>query len=115
MRWRETCWRYIHDTYQLWNRTDCSIHVALLIIIRPWSQVDKETKCLDHVSALPHNLSVFPQLLVNRSKRKRRRRADKALTGAEKVKVINMRTGKKVRRTVIGIICLICCLCVISC
>uniref|UniRef100_A0A671XZG9 Chromodomain helicase DNA binding protein 8 n=1 Tax=Sparus aurata TaxID=8175 RepID=A0A671XZG9_SPAAU len=35
-------------------------------------------------------------LLVNRSKRKRRRRADKALTGSEKVKVINMRTGKKV-------------------
>jgi len=33
---------------------------------------------------------------VNR--RKRRRRADKALTGSEKVKVINMRTGKKVRR-----------------
>uniref|UniRef100_A0A671Y5X8 Chromodomain helicase DNA binding protein 8 n=1 Tax=Sparus aurata TaxID=8175 RepID=A0A671Y5X8_SPAAU len=28
--------------------------------------------------------------------RKRRRRADKALTGSEKVKVINMRTGKKV-------------------
>lgn len=39
----------------------------------------------------------FPQLLVNRSKRKRRRRADKAVTGSEKVKVINMRTGKKVR------------------
>ncbi|XP_011617219.1 chromodomain-helicase-DNA-binding protein 8 isoform X4 [Takifugu rubripes] len=36
------------------------------------------------------------ELLVNRSKRKRRRRADKALTGTEKVKVINMRTGKKV-------------------
>ncbi|XP_068456594.1 chromodomain-helicase-DNA-binding protein 8 isoform X1 [Clinocottus analis] len=36
------------------------------------------------------------ELLVNRSKRKRRRRADKALTGSEKVKVINMRTGKKV-------------------
>ncbi|KAF3858602.1 hypothetical protein F7725_011803 [Dissostichus mawsoni] len=35
-------------------------------------------------------------LLENRSKRKRRRRADKALTGSEKVKVINMRTGKKV-------------------
>uniref|UniRef100_A0A8C9YTY5 Chromodomain helicase DNA binding protein 8 n=1 Tax=Sander lucioperca TaxID=283035 RepID=A0A8C9YTY5_SANLU len=35
-------------------------------------------------------------LLVNRSKRKRRRRVDKALTGSEKVKVINMRTGKKV-------------------
>uniref|UniRef100_A0A671Y5M2 Chromodomain helicase DNA binding protein 8 n=1 Tax=Sparus aurata TaxID=8175 RepID=A0A671Y5M2_SPAAU len=30
------------------------------------------------------------------NKRKRRRRADKALTGSEKVKVINMRTGKKV-------------------
>ncbi|XP_076018245.1 chromodomain-helicase-DNA-binding protein 8 isoform X3 [Genypterus blacodes] len=37
------------------------------------------------------------ELLVNRSKRKRRRRrADKALTGSEKVKIINMRTGKKV-------------------
>ncbi|XP_037642247.1 chromodomain-helicase-DNA-binding protein 8 isoform X2 [Sebastes umbrosus] len=36
------------------------------------------------------------ELLVNRSKRKRRRRADKAVTGSEKVKVINMRTGKKV-------------------
>uniref|UniRef100_A0A1A8GA94 Chromodomain helicase DNA binding protein 8 n=4 Tax=Nothobranchius TaxID=28779 RepID=A0A1A8GA94_9TELE len=36
------------------------------------------------------------ELLVNRSKRKRRRRADKALTGTEKVKLINMRTGKKV-------------------
>ncbi|XP_056247356.1 chromodomain-helicase-DNA-binding protein 8 isoform X4 [Seriola aureovittata] len=36
------------------------------------------------------------ELLVNRSKRKRRRRADKALTGSEKVKLINMRTGKKV-------------------
>uniref|UniRef100_H3CR68 Chromodomain-helicase-DNA-binding protein 8 n=1 Tax=Tetraodon nigroviridis TaxID=99883 RepID=H3CR68_TETNG len=35
------------------------------------------------------------ELLVNRSKRKRRRRADKALTGTEKVKIINMRTGKK--------------------
>uniref|UniRef100_A0A3B4UG13 Chromodomain helicase DNA binding protein 8 n=1 Tax=Seriola dumerili TaxID=41447 RepID=A0A3B4UG13_SERDU len=35
------------------------------------------------------------ELLVNRSKRKRRRRADKALTGSEKVKLINMRTGKK--------------------
>lgn len=33
---------------------------------------------------------------MNRSKRKRRRRADKALTGTEKVKLINMRTGKKV-------------------
>uniref|UniRef100_H2SVH7 Chromodomain helicase DNA binding protein 8 n=1 Tax=Takifugu rubripes TaxID=31033 RepID=H2SVH7_TAKRU len=33
------------------------------------------------------------------SKRKRRRRADKALTGTEKVKVINMRTGKKVKRS----------------
>uniref|UniRef100_A0A7N6BDE4 DNA helicase n=1 Tax=Anabas testudineus TaxID=64144 RepID=A0A7N6BDE4_ANATE len=31
------------------------------------------------------------------SKRKRRRRADKALTGSEKVKLINIRTGKKVR------------------
>ena len=40
---------------------------------------------------------VCPQLLVNRSKRKRRRRrADKALTGSEKVKIIHMRTGKKV-------------------
>ncbi|KAG7271939.1 hypothetical protein CRUP_007710 [Coryphaenoides rupestris] len=37
------------------------------------------------------------ELLVNRSKRKRRRRrADKPLTGSEKVKVIHMRTGKKV-------------------
>ncbi|KAF7648394.1 hypothetical protein LDENG_00157570 [Lucifuga dentata] len=37
------------------------------------------------------------ELLVNRSKRKRRRRkADKVLTGSEKVKLINMRTGKKV-------------------
>lgn len=36
------------------------------------------------------------ELLVNRSKRKRRRRADKAITGSEKVKLINMRTGKKV-------------------
>ncbi|KAM6918844.1 chromodomain-helicase-DNA-binding protein 8 [Xenentodon cancila] len=36
------------------------------------------------------------ELLVNRSKRKRRRRADKAITGTEKVKLINMRTGKKV-------------------
>lgn len=36
------------------------------------------------------------ELLVNRSKRKRRRRADKVLTGTEKVKLINMRTGKKV-------------------
>ncbi|XP_078143635.1 chromodomain-helicase-DNA-binding protein 8 isoform X2 [Centroberyx gerrardi] len=37
------------------------------------------------------------ELLVNRSKRKRRRRrADKALTGSEKVKLIHMRTGKKV-------------------
>lgn len=34
---------------------------------------------------------------MNRSKRKRRRRADKALTGTEKVKIINMRTGKKVK------------------
>lgn len=34
---------------------------------------------------------------MNRTKRKRRRRADKPLTGSEKVKVINMRTGKKVR------------------
>lgn len=46
---------------------------------------------------------LFPQLLVNRSKRKRRRRTDKALTGSEKVKLINMRTGKKVRH-VMGII-----------
>lgn len=44
--------------------------------------------------------ALFPQLLVNRSKRKRRRRADKALTGSEKVKVINMRTGKKVKHAV---------------
>ncbi|XP_053293386.1 chromodomain-helicase-DNA-binding protein 8 isoform X2 [Pleuronectes platessa] len=36
------------------------------------------------------------ELLVNRSKRKRRRRADKALTGSEKIKLINMRSGKKV-------------------
>ncbi|XP_051944693.1 chromodomain-helicase-DNA-binding protein 8 isoform X1 [Hippocampus zosterae] len=36
------------------------------------------------------------ELLVNRSKRKRRRKADKALTGNEKVKLINMRTGKKI-------------------
>uniref|UniRef100_A0AAQ5YYW6 DNA helicase n=1 Tax=Amphiprion ocellaris TaxID=80972 RepID=A0AAQ5YYW6_AMPOC len=36
------------------------------------------------------------ELLVNRSKRKRRRRADKVPTGSEKVKLINMRTGKKV-------------------
>ncbi|KAM9719285.1 chromodomain-helicase-DNA-binding protein 8 isoform 2-T2 [Menidia menidia] len=36
------------------------------------------------------------ELLVNRSKRKRRRRTDKPLTGTEKVKLINMRTGKKV-------------------
>ncbi|XP_072297120.1 chromodomain-helicase-DNA-binding protein 8 isoform X3 [Eucyclogobius newberryi] len=36
------------------------------------------------------------ELLVNRSKRKRRRKADKVLTGTEKVKLINMRTGKKV-------------------
>ncbi|MED6274998.1 Chromodomain helicase DNA binding protein [Characodon lateralis] len=36
------------------------------------------------------------ELLVNRSKRKRRRRANKPLTGTEKVKVINMLTGKKV-------------------
>ncbi|KAM4551021.1 chromodomain-helicase-DNA-binding protein 8 isoform 2-T2 [Odontesthes bonariensis] len=36
------------------------------------------------------------ELLVNRSKRKRRRRTDKPLTGAEKVRLINMRTGKKV-------------------
>ncbi|XP_061588745.1 chromodomain-helicase-DNA-binding protein 8 isoform X3 [Cololabis saira] len=35
------------------------------------------------------------ELLVNRSKRKRRRRADKAITGTEKVNLINMRTGKK--------------------
>jgi len=41
-------------------------------------------------------MSFSPQLLVNRSKRKRRRRADKPLTGAEKVRLINMRTGKKV-------------------
>lgn len=41
-------------------------------------------------------ISVFLQLLVNRSKRKRRRRADKAITGTEKVKIINMMTGKKV-------------------
>lgn len=42
---------------------------------------------------------LFLQLLVNRSKRKRRRRADKAITGNEKVKLINMRTGKKVGRS----------------
>ncbi|KAM9790504.1 chromodomain-helicase-DNA-binding protein 8 isoform X2 [Syngnathus typhle] len=36
------------------------------------------------------------ELLVNRSKRKRRRKADKALTGNEKVKLINIRTGKKI-------------------
>ncbi|XP_068604555.1 chromodomain-helicase-DNA-binding protein 8 [Brachionichthys hirsutus] len=36
------------------------------------------------------------ELLVNRSRRRRRRRADKPLTGSEKVKVINIRTGKKV-------------------
>ncbi|KAM4728449.1 chromodomain-helicase-DNA-binding protein 8 isoform 2-T2 [Anableps anableps] len=36
------------------------------------------------------------ELLVNRSKRKRRRRTNKPLTGTEKVKVINMLTGKKV-------------------
>lgn len=47
----------------------------------------------------PFQPSLFPQLLVNRSKRKRRRRADKALTGTEKVKIINMRTGKKVEHT----------------
>lgn len=47
---------------------------------------------------------MFPQLLVNRSKRKRRRRADKALTGSEKVKVINMRTGKKVRQPVMALV-----------
>lgn len=41
-------------------------------------------------------LSVSYQLLVNKSKRKRRRRADKALTGTEKIKIINMMTGKKV-------------------
>ncbi|KAM8839082.1 chromodomain-helicase-DNA-binding protein 8 isoform 1-T1 [Synchiropus picturatus] len=39
------------------------------------------------------------ELLVNRTKRKRKRRADKALTGSEKVKIINMRTGKKVGTT----------------
>lgn len=44
-------------------------------------------------------LVLFLQLLVNRSKRKRRRRADKPLTGSEKVKIINMRTGKKVRHS----------------
>uniref|UniRef100_A0A3B3WQN2 Uncharacterized protein n=1 Tax=Poecilia mexicana TaxID=48701 RepID=A0A3B3WQN2_9TELE len=38
---------------------------------------------------------MLEQLLVNRSKRKRRRRANKPLTGTEKVKVINMLTGKK--------------------
>lgn len=48
---------------------------------------------------VPFKTSFLPQLLVNRSKRKRRRRADKALTGTEKVKVINMRTGKKVKRS----------------
>ncbi|XP_061926317.1 chromodomain-helicase-DNA-binding protein 8-like isoform X2 [Entelurus aequoreus] len=41
-------------------------------------------------------LEVQPFLLVNRSKRKRRRRADKVLTGNEKIKLINMRTGKKI-------------------
>lgn len=45
----------------------------------------------------PAHTPFCPQLLVNRSKRKRRRRADKALTGTEKVKIINMRTGKKVK------------------
>lgn len=36
------------------------------------------------------------ELLVNRSKRRRRRKKrDKALTGSEKVKLIDMRTGKK--------------------
>lgn len=60
-------------------------------------------------------MCLFPQLLENRSKRKRRRRADKALTGSEKVKVINMRTGKKVRHTVSAIMPLICWLFVISC
>lgn len=48
---------------------------------------------------VPFKTSFPPQLLVNRSKRKRRRRADKALTGTEKVKIINMRTGKKVTRS----------------
>lgn len=40
------------------------------------------------------------QLLVNRTKRKRRRkRVEKgaALTGSERVKVMDIRTGKKVR------------------
>lgn len=46
------------------------------------------------------SFSLFLQLLVNRSKRKRRRKADKALTGNEKVKLINMRTGKKVRHPI---------------
>lgn len=56
--------------------------------------IDQETKF--YHSFQP---SFFPQLLVNRSKRKRRRRADKALTGTEKVKIVNMRTGKKVEST----------------
>lgn len=43
------------------------------------------------------------QLLVNRTKRKRRRkRVEKgaALTGSERVKVIDIRTGKKVRELI---------------
>ncbi len=45
------------------------------------------------------------QLLVNRTKRKRRRkRVEKgaALTGSERVKVIDIRTGKKVRENSFG-------------
>lgn len=56
------------------------------------------TVCGETGTGLFHHIS-FLQLLVNRSKRKRRRRADKAITGNEKVKLINMRTGKKVGRS----------------
>lgn len=45
-------------------------------------------------------VSLMLQLLVNRTKRKRRRKKVEkgaALTGSERVKVIDMRTGKKVR------------------
>lgn len=62
-----------------------------------WQSVPSTFRLANKATGPASTLLVFPlQLLVNRTKRKRRRRADKPLTGSEKVKVINMRTGKKV-------------------
>lgn len=58
------------------------------------------------------------QLLVNRTKRKRRKkRTEKELapTGSERVKVINMKTGKKVRKNILFLTKELLCISTVQC